>query len=160
MPDEQTLYCPFCGKNIPANVEKCPFCQTPIERVIRKRELDKIIEKRIMRKLKSSNSAKDDAAPTLPETPMPEVKVSCPGCGLELKGGETKCSRCGVPLAGEDNLMQCPDCGASFAEGAKTCPKCGVKIISRVGYDVKFNEFNHKTGVCTRCGLQIPGLWG
>lgn len=40
------------------------------------------------------------------------------------------------------------------------CPKCGVKVISRVGYDVKFNEFNHKTGVCTRCGLQIPGLWG
>lgn len=40
------------------------------------------------------------------------------------------------------------------------CPKCGVKIISRVGYDIKFNEFDPGTGICTRCGLQIPGIWG
>ncbi len=39
------------------------------------------------------------------------------------------------------------------------CPKCGIKIISRVGYDVKFNQFDSHTGVCTKCGYQVPGVW-
>jgi len=40
------------------------------------------------------------------------------------------------------------------------CPKCGVKIISRVGYDVKAVAFDATRGVCTKCGLEIPGVWG
>ena len=39
------------------------------------------------------------------------------------------------------------------------CPKCGVKMISRVGKDVKFVEFDPQRGICTKCGLQIPGVW-
>ena len=39
------------------------------------------------------------------------------------------------------------------------CPKCGVKIVGRNNYDVKFNQFDTRTGTCEKCGYQIPGLW-
>ena len=40
------------------------------------------------------------------------------------------------------------------------CPKCGAKMISRVGYDnIRCAEFDPHAGVCTKCGLQIPGIW-
>ena len=92
-----------------------------------RREVDRVIERRLMRKIKAS-AAEAPAAP-VPNTPIPEVKVTCPGCGLELKGGEAKCVRCGIPLAVDDDLLECPDCGARFVPGAKVCPKCGVSFV-------------------------------
>ncbi len=127
MQNEQTIHCPLCGKKVPADVDTCPFCSTPIDKVVMKRELDKVIERRVMRRVRSS---KEEEAPPVPvpTAPIPEVKVTCPGCGMELKGGEAKCTRCGIPLAAEEELDDCPDCGTPFAPGAKVCPKCGVAL--------------------------------
>jgi len=127
LPEEQSIHCPLCGKKVPSDVDKCPFCSTHIDKVMLKREVDKVIERRLMRKIRAS--ADEAPAAPVPTAPIPEVKVTCPGCGLELKGGEAKCSRCGIPLAGEDDLLECPDCGARFAPGAKACPKCGVSFV-------------------------------
>ena len=127
MPEEQSIHCPLCGKKVPSDVDKCPFCSTHIDKIMLKREVDRVIERRLMRKIKAS-AAEAPAAP-VPNTPIPEVKVTCPGCGLELKGGEAKCSRCGIPLAVDDDLLECPDCGAQFVPGAKACPKCGVPFV-------------------------------
>ncbi len=119
------MLCPLCGRNVPSDVDRCPFCSTHIDKITLRRELDKVIEKRLMRKLKPSPIADAPAAP-VPSAPIPEVKVTCPGCGLELSGGEVNCTRCGIPLATEEAMLECPECGTTFAEGAKACPKCGV----------------------------------
>ncbi len=39
------------------------------------------------------------------------------------------------------------------------CPKCHTMLIRRVGTDVAAVEFDARRGVCTSCGLQIPGVW-
>ena len=39
------------------------------------------------------------------------------------------------------------------------CPQCGAKMIGRVGTDVRFTEFDPDRGICTKCGLSIPGVW-
>lgn len=40
------------------------------------------------------------------------------------------------------------------------CPKCRAKLISRIGYDITYAQFDPSRGACTHCGLAIPGLWG
>jgi pyruvate formate lyase activating enzyme len=39
------------------------------------------------------------------------------------------------------------------------CPKCGAKIINRINYEAQFVEFDRQKGICTKCGLRIPGVW-
>ncbi len=39
------------------------------------------------------------------------------------------------------------------------CPKCGVKIVSRTNYEAHFTDFDPERGICTKCGLRIPGVW-
>jgi pyruvate formate lyase activating enzyme len=39
------------------------------------------------------------------------------------------------------------------------CPKCGAKMIYRNNYESTFVEFDGKRGVCTKCGMRIPGVW-
>lgn len=39
------------------------------------------------------------------------------------------------------------------------CPKCGAKMIYRNNYESTFTAFDPTTGVCTECGLRIPGRW-
>ena len=38
----------------------------------------------------------------IPTTPLPEVKSTCPFCGLEIDSGVSACPRCGVPLKGKE----------------------------------------------------------
>ena len=129
MPDEESIHCPLCGKKVPSDADKCPFCSTSIDRINVRRDIDKVIERRLMRKIKAK-AEPPKTSPDVPSASIPEVKVTCPGCGLELKGGEAKCSRCGIPLAEEEDLLECPDCDARFAPGTNACPKCGVSFVN------------------------------
>jgi hypothetical protein len=117
----------LCGKDVPVDADKCPHCSTEIDRAFVRRELDKIIQRRLMRKIREKE---DEGAPEpdLSETPIPEVKVTCPSCAMELTGSEGKCPRCGIPLVPEHKMMECPECGAVIAEGAASCPKCAVSF--------------------------------
>lgn len=129
MPSEETILCPLCGKVVPSDVKKCPYCSSSIDRIRLRREIDKVIEHRIMRRIKAKSEV--GAAPTeLPSAPIPDVTVTCPSCGMELAGHEAKCSRCGVPLIDEAEMLECPECGTKFAPGTSKCPECGVSFAS------------------------------
>ena len=64
----------------------------------------------------------------IPKIVLPETKHSCPLCALELKGRESKCPRCGVPLSipKEEEQLECPQCSFLAPFGSKSCPKCGI----------------------------------
>jgi len=65
----------------------------------------------------------------LPKIELPETRHACPQCALALTGKETKCPRCGIPLAGvapAEEMLECPECGALAPASALSCPRCGV----------------------------------
>ncbi len=125
MAEEQEIHCPLCGKRVPSDADKCPFCSTQIETIMVKRELERVIERRVMRRVK--NAQKEELiTPEVPNAPIPEVKVSCPGCGMDLIGTEAKCPRCGVPLGIEQDMIECPECGTQMVVGAASCSNCGI----------------------------------
>jgi len=39
------------------------------------------------------------------------------------------------------------------------CPKCSEMLIRRVGTNVSAVSFDPHRGLCTHCGVQIPGIW-
>ncbi len=111
---------------VSADMDRCPKCSTKMDRVNTRRELDKVIERRLMHRIEKERKSRDMVQAEIPNKPLPTVKFSCPACGLDLAGGEGKCPRCGMKLASEESLAECPDCGAKVVEGAKSCPKCHV----------------------------------
>jgi len=122
----------LCGKKVPSDADKCPSCSTQIETIMAKRNLERVIERRVMRRVKKAQ--KDELmTPEVPNAPIPEVKVSCPGCGMDLVGSEVKCPRCGVPLGTGGEMIECPECGAQMAVGISSCPSCGVGFEEPVG---------------------------
>ena len=123
---DESVYCPLCGNKVSTYVSQCPFCSTKLERVLTRRELDKVIEKRLMQRLESSRTDDGSLTKDLFSAGLPEVKVSCPSCGQEMQPGTVRCSRCGVPIVTEDDMLECPECGTVIAQGAAECPKCGV----------------------------------
>jgi len=124
--DDQMVQCPLCGKKVSPDLEKCPFCATHIDKVAAKRDLDKVIEHRVIQPLERTLISQDFLRAPIPKTELPDVKVNCPACGVALSGGESKCPRCSIPLSFEEIMLECPDCGALVRPGAKSCPKCGV----------------------------------
>ncbi len=118
----------MCGNKVLEGADRCPFCQTHLDKVFMNREIEKVIEKRVMRRVLKQGISGDMAGSEIPKVALPEVKETCPACGLELKGGEAKCSRCGVPLTSGKELLECPECGETFVAGAAACPKCGVEF--------------------------------
>lgn len=129
MPEETALFCPLCGKRVPPDANKCPVCSTQLDRIITARNLNKVIETRVMQKIEGKREREDDFLHgELPSVKLPEVKITCPGCSMELKGGEAKCPRCGIPLASESTLVECPECGAVASSTAPSCPSCGVTL--------------------------------
>ncbi|MCJ7562567.1 MAG: hypothetical protein MUO84_06120, partial [Thermoplasmata archaeon] len=132
MPEEQEIHCPLCGKKVPSDADKCPSCSTQIETIMAKRNLERVIERRVMRRVKKAQK-EELMTPEVPNAPIPEVKVSCPGCGMDLAGSEVKCPRCGVPLGTGGEMIECPECGAQMAVGISSCPSCGVGFEEPVG---------------------------
>jgi hypothetical protein len=103
---------------VPPGISKCPICAT---------ELQKVTERRTSVKVAPSRGDVDDYLHMeLPKLILPVAKHACPQCALELRGGEAKCPRCGIPLVAESEMLECPECGALAPPGAKSCPRCGV----------------------------------
>ena len=118
MAEEPAIYCPLCGNRVPPGVLKCPICAT---------ELQKVVERRTSAKVAPSRGHVDDYLhKELPKLILPIAKHACPQCALELRGGEAKCPRCGIPLVAESEMLECPECGALAPSGSKSCPRCGV----------------------------------
>lgn len=75
----------------------------------------------------SSGFDMDDFVDAVISTEMKEIKsttrkVSCPGCGLMIRGDESKCPRCDLPL--EEAEADCPICGEKTPIKATSCPNC------------------------------------
>ena len=66
---------------------------------------------------------------------LPDIKVTCPFCGIQVDTALVKCPRCGVPLKPQE-FLECPECGTRAPEGSKSCPKCGVEFAEEVSAPV------------------------
>ncbi|UCE90834.1 MAG: zinc ribbon domain-containing protein [Methanobacteriota archaeon] len=124
--NRELIYCPLCSNKVPSDSERCPFCGTRLETVITKREMDKVIEKRLMQRLQAEQAKEEFLEAERQSVGLPETKMSCPSCGVALESGVVKCPRCGVPVAPEEDKHECPECGAVVAAGADKCPSCGA----------------------------------
>lgn len=122
MANRDLINCPLCGNKVPVSLSRCPVCATELKaqdagvKEVRKR----ILKGELVRE-------------KLPEVSSKATKHSCPFCAMELSGSETKCPRCGVPLAGQQEMMLCPKCNALVAAGASSCPSCGLDFLEMLG---------------------------
>jgi len=39
------------------------------------------------------------------------------------------------------------------------CPQCHLRLVERIGYKVRFDGLDPRTGKCCKCGMRIPGIW-
>ncbi len=111
-----TLFeCPFCCGLVWRNATTCSTCGIDLTR------FSEGVEKA------SAGFDMDQFVDTIITTEVEEMKstvrrVSCPGCGLMIRGDETKCPRCDLPL--EEAQVDCPVCGEQIPISSTSCPKC------------------------------------
>ena len=124
------MYCPLCGRNVTIQDGKCPVCGAKLDIILARRELDKVIERRLT--LKMGARIQDGGYPyaEAPKALPSEAKPKCPSCGNELSGGESKCPRCGITIGGPEELLECPMCGTRTNAEAKSCPLCGAEFVA------------------------------
>ena len=132
MVNEETVYCPLCGKYVSLDTGKCPVCGAKLNMIIARREIDKIVEKRIMRKLGSAQQRDSYRQDEYLKTVLPEVSPKCPACALDLSGKESKCPRCGITVGGVEKMLECPKCGAPSMPSAEVCISCGASFAEEV----------------------------
>lgn len=131
MPDDDII-CPLCGNRSKIGTEKCQVCGT---------EFHKVRQRKVRDKPAGVKPSGDLLRKEIPKPNIRETKLNCPFCAMELKGGETKCPRCSVPLSSapakptpkaEEEMLECPECGKFTSVGSKKCPNCGVKFEEAV----------------------------
>jgi hypothetical protein len=111
-----TLFeCPFCCGLVWRNATTCSTCGIDLTK------FSESVEKA------SSGFDMDDFVDAVINTELKEIKattrkVSCPGCGLMIRGDESKCPRCDLPL--EEAEADCPICGEKTPIKAESCPNC------------------------------------
>jgi len=113
-----TLFeCPFCCGLVWRNATTCSTCGIDLTK------FSEGVEKA------SAGFDMDQFVDTIITTEVEEMKstvrrVSCPGCGLMIRGDETKCPRCDLPL--EEAQVDCPVCGEEIPISSRSCPRCGA----------------------------------
>ncbi len=126
--------CPRCGLQFgPGTLFECPFCCGLVWRNatvcstcgIDLTKFSENIEKT------SSGFDMDRFVDSIITTEVQQIKstvrrVSCPGCGLMIRGDETRCPRCDLPL--EEAQVDCPVCGEKIPVASKSCPVCGAQF--------------------------------
>ncbi len=122
--------CPRCGMKFgPGTLFECPFCCGLVWRNattcstcgIDLTKFSESVEKA------SSGFDMDDFVDTVINTELEQMKstvrrVSCPGCGLMIRGDESRCPRCDLPL--EEAEADCPICGEKIPIKSTSCPNC------------------------------------
>jgi len=116
-----TLFeCPFCCGLVWRNATTCTTCGIDLTK------FSDAVEKT------SAGFDMDDFVDTIITTEVEQMKstvrrVSCPGCGLMIRGDETKCPRCDLPL--EEAQVDCPVCGEQVPLSSTSCPRCGSTFV-------------------------------
>jgi len=127
LPDDD-ITCPLCGNKSKKGTAKCAVCGT---------ELHKVRQRKIRERPAGSRPSGELLRKEIPKTELRKAKLSCPFCAVELKGGEGRCPRCGVPLStapppkpraarAHEELLECPVCRKFAPVGSSKCPNCGV----------------------------------
>lgn len=111
-----TLFeCPFCCGLVWRNAATCSTCGIDLSKFS-----DDVVRS-------SSGFSMDAFVDNIINTELEELKstvrrVACPGCGLMIRGDETKCPRCDLPL--EEAQVDCPVCGEKVSLSARSCDNC------------------------------------
>lgn len=116
-----TLFeCPFCCGLVWRNATTCQTCgidltqfSQGVERASRGFDMDAFVDNIISSELEQMKAT--------------VRRVSCPGCGLMIRGDETKCPRCELNLG--EASVECPVCGDKIPISATTCPNCQAVLI-------------------------------
>ena len=122
--------CPRCGLQFgPGTLFECPFCCGLVWRNATTCSTCGIDLTKFSESVERASSGfdMDDFVDAVINTEMKEIKstvrkVSCPGCGLMIRGDESKCPRCDLPL--EEAEADCPICGEKTPIRATSCPNC------------------------------------
>ena len=124
--------CPRCGLKFgPGTLFECPFCCGLVWRdatVCSTCGIDLAKFSESVEKVSASFDM-DAFVDSIIRTELEEIKstvrrVSCPGCGLMIRGDETKCPRCDLPL--EEAEVDCPVCGEKMPISSTSCPNCAA----------------------------------
>ncbi len=116
-----TLFeCPFCCGLVWRNATTCTTCGIDLTK------FSDAVEKA------SAGFDMDTFVDTMISNEVEQIKstvrrVSCPGCGLMIRGDETRCPRCDLPL--QEAQVDCPVCGEQIPVSSKSCPRCGALLI-------------------------------
>ena len=116
-----TLFeCPFCCGLVWRNATTCSTCGIDLTK------FSEGVEKT------SAGFDMDQFVDTIITTEVEQMKstvrrVSCPGCGLMIRGDETKCPRCDLPL--EEAQVDCPVCGEQIPISSQSCPRCSAAFV-------------------------------
>ncbi|MEM4232657.1 MAG: hypothetical protein QXZ19_01645 [Thermoplasmata archaeon] len=124
--------CPRCGLKFgPGTLFECPFCCGLVWRDAKVCSTCGIDLAKISESVEkvSSGFNMDAFVDSIINTELEEIKstvrrVSCPGCGLMIRGDETKCPRCDLPL--EEAEVDCPVCGEKMPISSTSCPNCAA----------------------------------
>jgi len=122
--------CPRCGLQFgPGTLFECPFCCGLVWRNATTCSTCGIDLTKFSESVERSSESfdMDEFVDNIITTELDEIKstvrrVSCPGCGLMIRGDESKCPRCDLPL--EEAEADCPVCGEKLAISSKSCPNC------------------------------------
>ncbi len=116
-----TLFeCPFCCGLVWRNAATCQTCgidlsqfSEGVERASRGFDMDAFVDNIISSELEQMKTT--------------VRRVSCPGCGLMIRGDETKCPRCELALG--EASVECPVCGDKIPITSTTCPNCQAVLV-------------------------------
>ena len=122
--------CPRCGLQFgPGTLFECPFCCGLVWRNATTCSTCGIDLTKFSESVEKSSESfdMDEFVDNIITTELEEIKstvrrVSCPGCGLMIRGDESKCPRCDLPL--EEAEADCPVCGEKISISSKSCPSC------------------------------------
>jgi len=122
--------CPRCGLQFgPGTLFECPFCCGLVWRNATTCSTCGIDLSKFSESVEKSSESfdMDEFVDNIITTELEEMKstvrrVSCPGCGLMIRGDESKCPRCDLPL--EEAEADCPVCGEKISISSKSCPNC------------------------------------
>ncbi len=116
-----TLFeCPFCCGLVWRNATTCQTCgidltqfSESVERASKGFDMDAFVDNIINNELEQMKSSMR--------------RVACPGCGLMIRGDETKCPRCDLALG--EASVECPVCGDKIPISSTTCPNCQAVLL-------------------------------
>jgi len=116
-----TLFeCPFCCGLVWRNATTCQTCgidltqfSEGVERASKGFDMDAFVDNIINNELEQMKAT--------------VRRVACPGCGLMIRGDESKCPRCELALG--EASVECPVCGEKIPISSTTCPNCQAILL-------------------------------